>query len=78
MRLEHAWQDPPVQDIDEVGTTLFYLWSVEGSKGWWQMRLSRRADGSDERPDKEVWWERSATMTTRRVRRVLSDQPSVG
>lgn len=78
MRLEHCWQDPPVQDVPEVGTTLCYLWSVEGAKGWWAMRLSRRPDGSDERPDKEAWWQRSAAMTTRRVRRVLSDRPAAG
>jgi hypothetical protein len=75
MRLEQAWQHPPGSDIDGLATTLFYLWSVEGTQGWWAMRLSRRADGSDDRPDKQAWWDRSDTMTSRRTRRMLTDQP---
>ena len=78
MRLEGAWQSPPTCDLDELPTTLYYLWSVEGVQGWWAMRLSRRPDGSDERFDKHTWWQESDHMTLSRRRTVLSDQPKDG
>ncbi|HUJ66972.1 MAG TPA: hypothetical protein VLX59_15620 [Acidimicrobiales bacterium] len=78
MRLEGTWQSPPVTDIDELPTTLYYLWSVAGAEGWWSMRLSRRPDGRDERFDKQAWWEESDQMTLSRKRTVLSAQPEDG
>jgi hypothetical protein len=75
MRLTGAWQTPPGQDLTEVPTTLFYLWSVDGVAGWWGQRMSRLPDGSDERFEKLAWWQESDTMTLGRKRRVLSDQP---
>lgn len=75
MRLEGAWQNPPEQDLDEVPTTLYYLWSVDGVEGWWSMRLSRTPDGADERPAKHAWWQEADRMTSNRTRTVLSDQP---
>jgi hypothetical protein len=78
MRLEGAWQSPPGTDFEELSTTLYYLWSVEGAEGWWAMRLSRRLDGSDDRFDKHAWWQESDQMTLGRKRTVLSDQPVGG
>jgi hypothetical protein len=78
MRLEGAWQNPPTTDLDELSTTLYYLWSVEGVEGWWAMRLSRRPDGGDERFDKLAWWQESDQMTLSRKRTVLSTQPEGG
>lgn len=78
MRLEGAWQNPPGPDIDELPTTLFYLWSVDDVAAWWGMRLSRRPDGSDERFDKLAWWQAADRMTLRRSRRTLTDQPQEG
>jgi hypothetical protein len=75
MRLEAAWQSPPGQEYDELPTTLYYLWSVEGVAGWWAMRLSRNPDGSDERFDKLAWWQESDRMTLSRKRSLLTDQP---
>jgi len=75
MRLEGAWQNPPITDLDELPTTLYYLWSVEGAEGWWSMRLSRLPDGTDERFDKHAWWQESDEMTFSRKRTVLSAQP---
>ena len=78
MRLEGAWQNPPGPDMDELPTTLFYLWSVTDVAAWWGMRLSRRPDGSDERFDKLAWWQETDRMTLRRSRRMLTDQPKEG
>lgn len=75
MTLEAAWQHPPAIDVAELPATLFYLWSVEGEAGWWKQRLSRKADGSDERADKEAFWQRIAPLTLGRKRRMLTDQP---
>lgn len=75
MRLEGAWQHPPGQDYEELPTTLYYLWSVEGVEGWWAMRLSRGPDGSDERFEKLAWWEESEAMTLARKRSMLTHQP---
>ena len=76
MRLEGAWQDPPETDLDGVATTLYYLWSVDGVDGWWAMRLSRTADGADERFAKHAFWQEVDRMTLDRSRSVLSDQPT--
>jgi hypothetical protein len=74
MTLEAAWQHPPAIDIPELPATLFWLWSVEGEAGWWKQRLSRRADGSDEREDKLAFWQGLAPMIAGRKRRMLTDQ----
>jgi hypothetical protein len=78
MRLEGAWQSPPGPEYEDVPTTLFYLWSVDGVGGWWAMRMSRRPDGTDERFDKLAWWQEADRMTLHRTRRMLTDQPEVG
>jgi hypothetical protein len=78
MVLEGAWQHPPVHDLEELPTTLYYLWSVAGVREWWAMRLSRNPDGSDERFDKLAWWQKSDRMTLRRKRTVLTHQPEEG
>lgn len=75
MRLEGAWQTPPGIDIDELPTTLYYLWSVPDVRAWWAMRLSRRPDGSDERFDKLAWWQDIEAVTMSRRRTMLADQP---
>jgi hypothetical protein len=75
MVLEAAWQNPPAIDIAELPATLFWLWSVEGEAGWWKQRLSRKADGSDEREDKMAFWQALAPLTLGRKRRMLTDQP---
>ena len=75
MRLQGAWQSPPMRDFDELPTTLYYLWSVDDVAGWWSMRLSRSPDGGDERFEKHAWWQESDRMTLRRKRIVLSNQP---
>ena len=33
MRLQGAWQSPPLRDLEELPTTLYYLWSVDGVAG---------------------------------------------
>jgi hypothetical protein len=75
MRLEGSWQHPPEGDLDEISTTLYYLWSLEGPEAWWRMRLSRTADGADERYAKHTWWQEADRLTVNRRRTVLSDQP---
>lgn len=77
MVLEGAWQHPPLQDFD-VPTTLYFLWSVEDVSGWWAQRMSRLADGRDERFAKLAFWQELAPMTLSRRRRMLSDQPEEG
>lgn len=74
MTLEAAWQNPPAIDIAELPATLFWLWSVEGEAGWWKQRLSRRADGSDEREDKAAFWQSLEPLILGRKRRMLTDQ----
>lgn len=76
MRLDGAWQNPPGQDIAELETTLFYLWSVENLDAWWAMRRSRLANGTDERFEKHAFWQSSDLMTVRRSRRFLTSQPA--
>jgi len=73
MQLEQSWRHPPLQDIDELPTTFYFLWSVEGVEGWWRMRMSRNADGTDERFEKHRWWLQSDLMTLERKRTFLSD-----
>ncbi len=75
MKLEAQWQSPPAIDIDELPTTLFFLWSVKGEAGWWKQRLSRKKDGSDEREDKLAFWQGLAPLINGRRRRMLTDQP---
>lgn len=75
MRLDGAWQSPPGQDYDELPTTLYFLWSVDGVDGWWAMRMSRKADGSDERFDKLAWWQANEHLTLSRKRSILTPQP---
>ncbi len=67
-----SWRNPPLQDFDELPTTLYFLWSVAGVSGWWQMRMSRNADGSDQRFEKHRWWQESDRMTVSRKRTFLS------
>lgn len=74
MTLEAAWQSPPAIDIAELPATLFWLWSVEGEAGWWKQRLSRKADGSDEREDKAGFWQSLEPLILSRKRRMLTDQ----
>ncbi len=74
MVLEAAWQHPPAIEIAELPATLFWLWSVEGEAGWWKQRLSRNADGGDEREDKTAFWQKLAPLTLGRKRRMLTDQ----
>ncbi|MCB2046766.1 MAG: hypothetical protein KDE32_00910 [Novosphingobium sp.] len=74
MKLEAAWQNPPAIDIVELPATLFWLWSVEGEAGWWKQRLSRKADGTDEREDKLAFWQGIAPLISGRRRRMLTDQ----
>lgn len=78
MRLEGSWQHPPVQDFEELETTLYYLWSLEDVKAWWRMRQSRTPEGHDERYAKQAFWQESDQLTVRRSRRFLSDQPGKG
>ena len=75
MVLEAEWQNPPAIDVPELPATLFYLWSVEGTAGWWRQRLSRKADGSDERGDKHAFWQSIEPLLLGRKRRMLTDQP---
>ena len=75
MRLEGAWRSPPGLDYDELPQTLYYLWSIEGVDGWWKMRMSRKADGSEERFEKLAWWRRSDRMTLSRKRSLLTALP---
>lgn len=75
MKLVSAWQHPPAIDIVELAGTQFYLWSVEGEAGWWKQRLSRKPDGSDERTDKEAFWQSLDRMLLGRKRRTLTDMP---
>lgn len=75
MRLQGAWQSPPMRDFDELPTTLYYLWSIDEVAGWWSMRLSRAPNGDDERFEKHAWWQESDRMTVSRKRTMLSDQP---
>lgn len=75
MSLAGEWQNPPLQDFDELEMTLFFLWSVDGVDGWWQQRFSRMPDGSDERFEKHAFWQSVAAMTVSRRRLMLSDQP---
>jgi hypothetical protein len=74
MKLEAAWQYPPAIEIAELPATLFWLWSVEGEAGWWKQRLSRKADGSDEREEKLAFWQQLAPFMLSRKRRMLTDQ----
>lgn len=74
MVLEAAWQHPPAIEVPELPATLFYLWVVDGEAGWWRQRLSRTADGVDEREAKLAFWQSIAPMTTGRKRRMLTDQ----
>jgi hypothetical protein len=78
MSLAGAWQTPPGQDFAEVPTTLFYLWTVDGVAGWWNQRMSKLPDGSEERFEKLCWWQESEKFTISRKRRMLSDQPEAG
>ena len=77
MQLEQSWRNPPLQEtdaeIDELPTTFYFLWSVEGVEGWWRMRMSRDENGADERFEKHRWWLQSAQMTLTRKRTFLSD-----
>jgi hypothetical protein len=75
MRLEGAWQSPPGRDYEELPSTLYFLWSVQGVSGWWRMRMSRKEDGSDERFEKLKWWQASDRMTIRRKRSLLTALP---
>lgn len=75
MKLVSAWQHPPAIDIAELPATLFYLWSVNGEAGWWKQRLSRKPDGSDERADKDAFWQSLGPMLLGRKRRVLTEMP---
>lgn len=74
MVLHGAWQHPPAIDVAELPATLFYLWAVDGEAGWWRQRLSRTADGLDQREAKAAFWQSIAPMTTGRKRRMLTDQ----
>ncbi|SEO49436.1 hypothetical protein [Trujillonella endophytica] len=76
MKLEGAWQNPPERDLPELPTTLYYLWSLEDVDAWWRMRLSRTADGGDERFVKHAFWQEADRLTMSRRRTVLSDQPT--
>lgn len=67
-----SWRNPPLQDFDELPTTFYFLWSVTDVQGWWRMRMSRNADGSDQRFEKHRWWQESDQMTVSRKRTVLS------
>ncbi len=72
MRSEGRWRNPPVQDFEELPTTLYFMWSVEDVAGWWRMRLSRTDDGADERFEKLRWWQETEPMTLNRKRSFLS------
>lgn len=78
MRLQGAWQNPPGlapgQEYEELPVTLYYLWMVEDEKSWWAMRLSRNADGSDQRFEKHAWWKESDGMSLSRKRTFLTRQ----
>ncbi|MFV8817884.1 hypothetical protein [Haliea sp. E17] len=78
MRLEGAWQHPPVEEFAGHATTLYYLWSVEDVPAWWAMRLSRSPDGTDERLAKLAWWQKNDALTERRERKFLSALPEAG
>jgi hypothetical protein len=74
MKLEGAWQNPPGHDFAELETTLYYLWSVDGVAGWWNMRRSKTPEGADERYAKHAWWQDSDLMVVRRDRKFLTAQ----
>lgn len=72
MTMRGSWRNPPVQDLGELSTTFYFLWSVADVAGWWKMRMSRNPDGSDERFDKHRWWQEADSMTLSRKRTFLS------
>lgn len=72
MKMEGSWRNPPGQDLHEIPTTLYFLWSVVDVSAWWQMRMSRNADGSDQRFEKHQWWQESDRMTLSRKRTFLT------
>ena len=72
MEPEGAWHSPPGFLPDEIAVTFYYLWSVDGVAGWWKMRLSRTADGGDERFEKLGWWQKVEEMIVERKRVMLT------
>ena len=73
MKLEQSWQNPPGFTPGEVPITFYYVWSVEGVDGWWKMRITKRADGSDARYDKLAWWQSIGDLIENRKRVLLTE-----
>jgi len=72
MTLEGSWRNPPAQDLHDIPTTLYFMWSVPDVSAWWSMRMSRNPDGSDQRFEKHRWWQESDAMTLSRKRTFLT------
>lgn len=51
MTLVHDWISPPLL-IEERGQRLTFVWSVDGTPGWWQMRLTASFD-----PEVKAFWD---------------------
>lgn len=46
MTLRHSWVNPPLALNGSHSHTLTFIWSVAGTPGWWQMRLTAAFDPS--------------------------------
>lgn len=72
LRPEASWRHPPIKDFEELPTTFYFLWSIEGIDEWWRLRIGVGTDGSDERVAKYRWWQESDDMTLSRKRTFLT------
>lgn len=60
--LEQRWVAPPVW-LDEQSNTLFFIWSLRGAEGFWNMGIQARLD-----PAIGAWWREAERMIVSRRR----------
>ncbi len=63
MKLLHSWVSPPMALHGSHSNTLTFIWSVAGTQGWWQMRLTATYD-----PSVDAFWAALAPLITERSR----------
>jgi hypothetical protein len=69
LTLQHTWVNPPMWLEGEQSNTLFMVWSVKGTSGFWGvMARPESLDGST-----GAWWRDAQPMIATRSRSVLSD-----
>jgi hypothetical protein len=72
MKRAFTWVTPPVW-LDNQTNTLFFIWSVKGTAGWWATQMAARLD-----PSFVIdWWRSAEPMIETRRRYCLADVSDV-